>query len=160
MTGLNSKTWTGIPSGAKVITVNLWDITAGSDFSIYVRVGDSQGIETGSDHYYKRSSTSGDAASATTIINNGNGVSQFIIGLVDVGADLHWGEITLTEIDPTTHKWMLSSKWAYWDATGGSDQQFESCVGYTDLTAELDRVQVLTSTGSNFGSGGAKLMYY
>lgn len=138
--------FTGIPSTAKRITINLVGMsTNGSDLP-RIQIGDSGGIEsTGYVGQSNYTSTGGVVTSFSSGFDMPNW-SGTLIGS---------GSITLTLADSATNTWCLSGN----VGITGSGAAVVVMGGYKSLSATLDRVRITTSGGNTFDAGSVNVMY-
>ena len=135
--------FTGIPTWAKKVTVQIQDVCTNGSSQVLVQLGTSGGISTsgyvGGTSYYL-----GGSSGAVQALSTG-----FFIFIG--GASIYrFGTMVLTRL--SGNKWMCSSQVAY---AGG----FAWCSGVRVLPADLDRVRVTTVNGTDsFTQGEISLL--
>jgi hypothetical protein len=139
--------FTSIPSWVKKITVMFSGVTIDASGQIYVRIGDSGGIET-----------SGYSGGAGWIYGTNTCVgaliaTRFPVGVCGASGDAMSGSAILTNVDGNT--WVLSGS----SVGSGSTDYFLTCGGSKTLTGTLDRVQFLTSGIDAFTGGTVNILY-
>jgi len=141
--------FTGIPAGTKRVTISLSEVSSNGTDNFILRIGDSGGVETtgyvgcGSGVYVS-SNVSTDYTTAFLIGSTGVVSSGF----------KHNGTFTLTIIDASTNTWSCVGS-----AYLGSAQNLLT-VGVKSLSAELDRIRLTTTGGTNtFDLGVANITY-
>lgn len=135
--------FTGIPTWAKKITVQIQDVSTNGSSQVLVQLGTSGGISTsgyaGATSYYL-------GASSGAVQSLSTGFQVFIGG----ASIFRFGTLVLTRL--TGNKWMCSGQVAH---AGG----FAWCSGVRVLTADLDRVRITTVNGTDsFTQGEVSLL--
>jgi hypothetical protein len=135
--------FTGIPSWAKRITIMLNGVSTNGTSSLYIRIGDSGGIEaTGYTHAYglvQNISASNANSSVGFEFINGN------------SANTYSGVSYLTKLDGNT--------WAYSSSVVISGS-FQGGAGTKTLSDTLDRIRLTTGNGTDtFDAGSVNIMY-
>lgn len=147
----NEKTFTGIPSTAKRITMMVQDLSSASNGSgqISIRVGASTGINTSAIYRYN---VGYDA------VGGYNTVSTYW-ELIQAG----WtssiyafdGVLQLVKLGTTGNKWVFSSLIAI---PNGGDVNYSA--GSIDLGSDvLDRIQLFHNSAINYNQGTVNIMY-
>ena len=147
----NEKTFTGIPSTAKRITMIVQGVSAagGGSAQILVRVGTSAGLNTSSIYNWNVSYSSvGENNSADTnwrvIHSNFTDATNVITGIIEI-----------VKLGTTGNKWVFSGQLGV--ATGG---QNNNSSGSIDLSSGvLDRIQLLHGSAINYDGGTVNIMY-
>ena len=148
-TGVNFVDFTNIPSNAKRITIEWFNLD--SDGPINIQIGDSGGIET-----------SGYTTQASRIYagqSSGNSADYFGDSWSTIwgGGNLaRNGHIVLT--NPTGNSWVGSGLMAISE----NNNQWYAVIhfaGSKTLSGTLDRVRVADRNGSNFTSGSTRMYY-
>ena len=131
-----SHTFSGIPAGAKRITVMWEGVSTSSATSVeYIRLGDSGGIEaTGYISSTIKSSASTMATSAAT--------TGFSIGALEAAADLVHGQMILTHLGGDI--WTMQGQSA---APAAGSLTLYVFSGVKSLTTALTQIQIITTGG-------------
>lgn len=142
----SSKTFSGIPSWVKRITIMFNGVsTDNAAANFLVQLGDSGGIETSG---YSGAATS--LVSGTTTVNNLS--SSFLVLGGNAATTMH-GNLVLTLLDAATNTWSCSGNLAR------SDTVLHALVAGTKaLSATLTQIQISPSAG-NFDAGEINIMY-
>ena len=141
--------FTGIPAGTKEIVVMLNGVSTNGAGILGMRIGDSGGVE--SSGYVSHSTSMSNAAAvagttSTTMFNSNSGSA----------ANTVTGVYTLHLMNAATFLWLAT--WSLdMDASGTRYQS--SGTGVKSLSAELDRVSILTSAGDTFDAGSVNIAY-
>ena len=145
-----STVWTGIPSWAKRITINLNSVSPSVAATLFVRIGTSAAgvIDTG----YTCSRMT--FTSGTTPSIGSSSETNAIGSFPSDGGDRTWtGQVVINKVDGNT-----------WNASGQLFRKNEPTsattfsVGHITLASDLDRVALALSTGT-FDAGTANIMY-
>lgn len=137
-----SADFTGIPSGTRLIIVNLEGVSMDGNTDIQIQLGDSGGIETTG--YVGVGSSDQTPQAYTTGFGFRNGDPTVVYD----------GSIVLTLLDSTTNTWCVSGNIA-----SGTPQML-NIAGSKSLSAELDRLRLTTVNGTaNFDAGKANILY-
>ncbi|HET6890484.1 MAG TPA: hypothetical protein VFH31_05230 [Pyrinomonadaceae bacterium] len=142
--------FTSIPAGVKRITITFDGVsTNGTDLFLF-QLGDSGGVETTG---YK-SETAWIVGAASS--NRVGSTAGFIMGVSGGGAsNLFHGSVTLTRYN-SSHAWVASGTFAITDGNTGPTW----VAGSKTLSAELDRVRITTTGGTNtFDAGTINILY-
>lgn len=142
-----SITFTGIPSTAKRVTINISGLSTNGTDNILLRIGDSGGIETSG--YLGTHMNHG----ATSVSGTDTAVSYFLLANLVSAADTLHGNIVLENVDGNT--------WSVFGilSEGGTSSGYMFS-GSKSLTAALDRVQILTTGGTDqFDAGTININY-
>ena len=147
----NEKTFTGIPSTAKRITVLIEDLSTASNLSsqLYMRVGPSTGILTTNIYTF--------ATSYGTSTDNANPDSYYRVIHSNFSDPLNvWsGRITLTKLTASGNTWVVESQVGA--VSGGA---VNSAAGSIKLGSDvLERVQLLHGNLDNYDAGTVNIMY-
>ena len=140
--------FTGIPSWAKKITINLTGVSLSGTANIYIQLGDSGGVET-----------SGYNVAGASIANGGTGsvattASAFNIPVGAAAAGIS-GSLILTLENAGTFNWCAQGVFGRSDANSIS-----WCAGSKATSTALDRVRVTTSNGTDtFDAGEINILY-
>jgi hypothetical protein len=141
--------FTGIPSWAKKITVQLVGVSTSGTSSLILQIGDSGGIEN-SGYLGAASAMGNGAATVAANFTTGFGVSP------SVATDsVFHGRVALTLEDAANFTWVSATNLAF--SNGAS-----SIVGAgsKSLSAALDRVRLTTSGGADtFDAGAVNILY-
>ena len=147
----NEKTFTGIPSTAKRITMMVQGVSAASDTTeqILVRVGTSEGLNTSSIYRWNVTYANlGEIAQTGTYwrlshTNFNNNVNEYD------------GIIQVVKLGTTGNKWVFSAQLGM--PVGG---QIQNSAGSIDLGSDvLDRIQLLHGSATNYDAGTVNIMY-
>lgn len=144
--------FTGIPSGTKQIVINFIDVSTNGSAFLTVQIGDSGGIETTgyvTGAGYLAASNSNDYASSYT--------AGFA---TDGGASASWGSgVVLSGSMRLFLENSTSNTWVY-SFTGVTAAVKVFGDGYKTLSAELDRVRITTTNGTDaFDAGEINIQY-
>jgi len=134
--------FTGIPTWAKRVIINLAGVSTNGTTGIGIQIGDSGGIEnTG----YSNGTQNGSQSTTMLPITGGSGA----------GAAIYHGLVILTLLNPSTNTWAMTA------TIGRSDTA--ACLiaaGSKALSATLDRVRVTTTNGTDvFDAGVINIMW-
>jgi hypothetical protein len=141
-----STVWTGIPSWAKRVTINLSSVSPSSASSIlYVRLGTSSGV-VATGYTSNRISVS----TVPSVSANTETVAICAAG-IDGTASSWSGQVVINKVDGNT--WNASAQFMR-----RGDGAFNFCTGEITLASDLDRVALALSTGT-FDAGTANIMY-
>lgn len=134
--------FTGIPAGAKRITVSVESMSTNGTTGVSVQIGDSGGIETTS-----YACATSNAASSTT---------EFLVtGGSSAAAGVYSGSVVLTLIDAATNKWAATGITARTDTAG-----YFAMGGTKATSATLDRIRIKTGNGTDtFDAGSVNILY-
>lgn len=138
--------FTSIPSGCKRITVMFGGVSLSGTDNLRVQIGDSGGLETVG--YSGRDYTFGTSTFTSNSLSSG-----FDIGNDPPAAsDTASGSLVLVRPDTSAHRWVIASCSVF----HGS---LQSCAGNKTLSAELDRVSIMTTGSNTFDAGSVSVMY-
>ena len=147
----NEKTFTGIPSTAKRITMMVQGVSAASNAAeqILVRVGTSAGLTTSSIYSWNVSYINlGEAAQTGTYWRLAH--SNF-----SGSGNTYDGIIQVVKLGTTGNKWVFSAQLGM--PVGG---QINNSAGSIDLGSDvLDRIQLLHGSAINYDAGTVNIMY-
>ena len=141
-------TFTGIPSWAKRVRVMLVGVSLSGSATLFVRLGDSGGVEnTGYTGQVVQINSSPSVSAAT-----------FSAGFqLTIGTDpaFAWeATIELNLIDSSINRWLASG------AVGTTaDARVNIVTGYKALSGTLDRIQILQSAADTFDSGQVNISW-
>ena len=136
-----------IPSGTKTIRVMFQNHSQNTDFPIYIRLGDSGGIETSS--YYSGRSYLVSAAD----YGPNNGTDGFGIKLKATSDDVS-GHLDLSLLDSSNFIWVASGVFY------ATSEKFFYIAGSKALSSELTQIEIQTYSGSYaFDGGSVNIMY-
>jgi hypothetical protein len=142
--------FTSLPSGIKAITMTFSGVSTSGTDEWLVQIGDSGGFETTG------------YSSISTLLQGASGVTQttstsgFLIKANGSG-DVYHGAITLRLLDSATNTWSCGEGGLM---RSGSPNQHASCAGDKSLSAELDRIRVTTTGGTQtFDAGKINIQY-
>ena len=147
----NEKTFTGIPSTAKRITMVVQGVSAASNAAaqMCVRVGTSAGLNTSSIYRWNVSYINLSETSLTD--TNWRLVHSNYID----AANVFDGIIELVKLGTTGNKWVFSAQLGM--PNGG---QINNSAGSIDLGSDvLDRIQLLHGSAVNYDAGTVNIMY-
>ena len=138
--------FTSIPAGVRRITLLFVGVSLSGTDSLLVQIGHSGGLETSS--YV---STSGGVlnAAVSTVVNSTAG---FILQNQSAG-NLVSGKMVLDLVDAATFQWVSSH------STKSNTTTTQTGGGNKALSAELDRVRLLTTGADTFDAGQVNLSY-
>jgi len=147
----NEKTFTGIPSTAKRITVLIEDLspTSTSTNQIFMRVGPSSGVITTNIYKYGMSYASFYENSTA------NSYYRLIHSNYTDQANVWSGKITITRLTASGNKWIVESQ------LGGTSGPIVNISGGSiDLgTDNLERLQIYHGSATNYDTGTVNIMY-
>lgn len=143
MSGLTSRTISGIPAWAKRVKILLNGVSITGSDNLLLQIGDSGGIETtGYSGGYGVAGAVIGAALSTAFVVSGAQASALISGA-----------ITLDLSDASGHEYIASS------VVGRSDGYATMCGGAKALTSELTQVRLLLSGANTFDAGTVTVIY-
>ncbi len=147
----NEKTFTGIPSTAKRITMVVQGVSAASNAAaqMCVRVGTSAGLNTSSIYNWNVSYINlGESAQTGTYWSLAH------TNFTD-SANVYDGIIQVVKLGTTGNKWVFSAQLGM--PIGG---QIQNSAGSIDLgSGVLDRIQLLHGSAINYDAGTVNIMY-
>lgn len=138
--------FTGIPAGARRITVMLMSVSVNGTGSISVQLGDSGGVEA-------TGYLGGFSSIDDTIGNSGFATTAIICTSPSVAADAYSGSVIITLADPATNTWVWQGVFA---TDANTDIVFHTS-GQKSLSGTLDRVQLGSSSDFD-GSGKVSVL--
>ena len=147
----NEKTFTGIPSTAKRITMIIQGVSTASNATeqILVRVGTSAGLTTSSIYTWTVSYVNVSESAQTGTY------WKLIHGNYIDAANVFDGIIELVKLGTTGNKWVFSAQLGM--PNGG---QINNSAGSIDLGSDvLDRIQLLHGSAINYDAGTVNIMY-
>ena len=139
-----SKDFTGIPAGAKRITVMFAAVSTNGISSLLVQIGDSGGIET----------TGYSSASTFQGTSNATSSSGFLATSTLAAANTYSGTLVLT-LQDESNTWIASGQ-VFAPQTAN---YIHNSVGVKATSAELDRVRITTVSGDTFDAGAVNILY-
>ena len=134
-------TFSSIPSGTKMIVVQLESVSFTGSANLDLTIGDSGGLETSG---YASATMRG----STNIFDS----SAFVMYMQGQGANTVSGSMILTLKDSSNHDWVASH-------AGGSDSSSAGAFaggGHKSLSGELTQLQL---SGGTFDNGSANILY-
>jgi len=138
--------FTSIPSGTKRISINFTGVSTSGTDNWLVQIGDSGGVEG-----------SGYSSRSANVIGSNNAVSStagFIVATFIDGTETARGRVVLELANATSFTWVSTH------TLEGSNDDVEVGGGSKSLSAELDRVRITTTGGSNtFDAGEINIQY-
>jgi hypothetical protein len=137
-----SKSWTSLPPGIKRITLMFNGVSLSGTDNLLVQIGDAGGVET-------TGYISSSANQAGTVVNSTAG---FIISLASA-AGVVAGSLTLTLINAATFAWSAHGTVKLSTAAAAY------FAGEKALSAELDRIAILTDGSDTFDAGAVNILY-
>jgi hypothetical protein len=142
--------FTSIPSGTKSITVMFDGVSMTSTDEWLLQIGDSGGIETTG---YASIGTIEQNSSSSSV---GTSTSGFLLKC-NGSSDVYHGSVTIRLMDSATNTWTAGDGSMY---RNGSPPQHVFVSGKKSLSAELDRIRI-TSTGGTqtFDAGKINIQY-
>ena len=145
--------FTGIPSTAKMIIINLQMVSLSGTDAIIFQLGDSGGVETSGYYNYSIEEDSGNQAAEI-------GTSGMLINARSAAYGTSCQAIW-TLMDSTNNIWMGSLSGSTTAAYGGDDSvqyaHFATCK--KALSATLDRINIDTDGTNTFDAGSISIMY-
>lgn len=139
--------FTGIPSTAKRVTLNLYGISTNGTSDLLVQGGTSGGVENSG--YVGDVARFGTSSLATAQATAGLNLTGGDVG----AADLYYGKVVFEKV--SGNLWIIESKIARGNSTGMAS----SMAGKT-FAAALDRVRLTTAGGANtFDAGTASISW-
>lgn len=145
--GVQTASFTGIPSDVKRIVISFAGISTTSSADIEITLGDAGGLETTG----YLGATAG--LQNATAISAGNRATCFVISVIAVADTLH-GSLTLTLLNSATNTWAASGSFARSNTA--------ACVvtcGSKSLSAVLDRILIDAVAGNTFDAGTINIQY-
>ena len=144
--------FTGIPSWAKRITVNLVGISTNGTSAEIIRIGDSSGFSASS-YVGTMSFLTGGGVSGGFGVNSLSDSFNLMAQTASTATNLLTGQVTIEFVGAASgfDFWVASGVISRIDA-GTTFQKFVA--GYKGLTGTLDRVQLTTLTGTAAFDGG------
>ena len=137
--------FTSIPSGTKRITVYLMGISFNNTAAPVIQIGDSGGIET--------SGYTGRVANGNVTSSSAFSSSFRLLGSGNASL-IYFCKATLELINESNNTWYESG------ILGANGAVQETSQGYKDLSGELDRVRVTSTTGTaTFDAGEVVITY-
>ena len=147
----SEKTFTGIPSTAKRITVLIEDLSPASTATnqIFMRVGPSSGVITTNIYKY------GMAYASFAENSTANNYYRLTHSNYTDHANIWSGKITITRLTASGNKWIVESQ------LGGTSGPIVNISGGSiDLgTDDLERLQIYHGSAVNYDSGIVNIMY-
>jgi hypothetical protein len=141
-----AKDFTSLPSGTKRIVITFDSVSTDGTDDIMVQIGDSGGIETTG-----YSSTSGRNNGST--VGADNSTTGFNLGTFSA-ANIHVGHMILTRLNSSSFTWLASHSVRY------ANSGVLNGAGVKTLTAELDRLRITTTSGTDtFDAGNVNITY-
>lgn len=135
-------TFTGIPSGVKRVTVNLFGVSTNGTANLLVQLGDAGGIETSG--YVSRVEDNAGGAAST---------AGFIITINHAATSVWYGSLILNLQDSSDFSWCGVSNMG--DASNAAQ-----AAGGKSLSAELTQVSLTTTNGTDaFDLGSVNISY-
>lgn len=135
--------FTGIPSWAKRVTINLNGVSTSGIANLRIQVGDSGGVSTTG-----YTSTGGYIGASSASLGSTSGFDLY----GDAGASIvRSGSIVLTNVSGNT-----------WVATGllsSGGAYIFSVAGIKSLSNALDRVRITTTGADTFDAGSVNILY-
>lgn len=139
--------FTGIPAGVRRITLNFAGVSTNGTANLLIQLGDSGGVEA-----------TGYLGAGSHVGSGGSGCANFTTGFgVNNGAatNVMHGTITLTLEDSVNFHWSCAGSIA--DSASAFNA---TTAGAKALSAELDRVRLTTSNGTDtFDAGAVNITY-
>ena len=135
--------FSSIPSGVKIIRVGFIGVSTNSTSNWLIQIGDSGGLET-----------SGYSSQASVAASSSSSTVGFVLTSALNAAAAVGGIVELMRVDSGGTKWVYTSRLAVaaFHPHGGA--------GYKTLTAELDRLRLTTTNGSDtFDAGSVNIQY-
>jgi len=151
LTGVNSHTFTGIPSTAKRITILVIDASASATSidQLAMQVGPSSGVIT--TNIYKYTVSYANVQEAST----GNSYYKFLHSNYSDPSEVWNGRITLNKLTASSNTWIVDSLIG---TTGGFVNQ--STGSFALGSDVLERIKIYNdATGVNYDSGSINIMY-
>jgi hypothetical protein len=146
----SQKDFSGIPSWASAIVVQLDRVSSNGAGAIYIQLGDSGGLEPAG---YASTSGGGVDANSVTAEASASGIYLFdaAAGSAPNG---YTGSIMLTRMDEATNKWSVFGVVATGNATPG----IYMVASVKELNAALSQVSLITA--NTFDAGNVALRYW
>jgi hypothetical protein len=141
--------YTGLPSGVKVIVINMAGISLSGTSPFAIVIGDSGGFETSG---YVSTCNTLNSTPAWTITTS---TAKFLISGTMTAVSTWSGTIYLRLVDSATNLWSISGIFA---RDGSTPVAWP--IGYKALSATLDRVRLTTDGGADtFDAGTVNIQY-
>jgi hypothetical protein len=140
--------YTSIPSGVRRITVMFVGLSTNGTDSLLIQLGDSGGVETTG--YVSSSATVNDANSTSSV----SSTAGFVLQVGNASKTFH-GSVTISLEDATDFTWVASGC-----VPLGNQASVVLTGGTKSLSAELDRVRITTTGGTNtFDAGVVNIQF-
>ena len=142
-----SITITGLNATYAAYAIVLSSITASTNATLWLRLGDSGGIDTGASDYIYHSARVTQTA-ANYLANFSTADSKIVIGLASTGADGGLGAVLyLHRPEDNATDCFINGNYTS-DGTGGTSLNAGGVFGRRVAPIDLDRVQILFNTGN------------
>ena len=140
--------FTGVPAGAKRVTLSMQGVSTNGTSPHRILIGDSGGLETSGYLGAQALVSSGGYSSSTGNISDGMRISQ------TQAADTGNGTVVVNLIDASTNTWGMSV------ISGQTTNQLTLSASSKSLSAALDRITYTTVNGSDtFDAGLINIQY-
>jgi hypothetical protein len=144
-----SVSFTGIPAGIKQIVMTFSGISTNGTGGVIIQIGDSGGFETTGTN-----STGTKIIVGTADTDNGGGPEIGFFIYSNLTVNTLWGSVILTLHNSTTFTWAAQGVFS-----SGSGSTFTTA-GRKSLSAELDRIRIITPNGTDtFDDGSVNIAY-
>lgn len=144
-----SVSFTGIPAGIKQIVMTFSGISTNGTGGVIIQIGDSGGFETTGTN-----STGTKIIVGTADTDNGGGPEIGFFIYSNLTANTLWGSVILTLHNSSTFTWAAQGVFS-----SGSGSTFTTA-GRKSLSAELDRIRIITPNGTDtFDDGAVNIAY-
>lgn len=141
-----SKTFSGIPSTVKRITLMMEDVSTNGSDAIYLQLGDSGGIEN--------TNYIGTVTSSTPTVGQHN--TAFVLTTSPSGSRKWYIVAHLNLINSSTNTWMIEGSSG---SVAGASPVSAYFVGAKALSATLTQLQISGSAGGTFDLGKVNISY-
>lgn len=154
LTGVNSHTFTGIPSTAKRITIFVIDVSASGTGQpqLAMQAGPSSGVITTNIYEYSVSYATSQEASAA------NSYYRLLHSNYSDPSEVWHGRITLNKLTASSNTWIVDSLIG---STGGSTGGFvnQNAGSFVLGSDVLERIKIYNGAGINYDAGSINIMY-
>ena len=136
--------FTSIPSGTKFITINFSGVSTNGSSDAIIQIGDSGGVETSG---YTGCNVDSSQSAGVDFS------AGFILDNLQAAGNAYNGSVTLTLLNSSSNIWAMTGVLAKTSYVALS-------AGVKTLSAELDRVRLTTTNGSDtFDAGSVNILY-
>ena len=148
--------FTSIPAGTKIIHINFYEVSLSGTDDFLIQIGDSGGVETSA--YYSYGGRIYDSSAATGA--GGPQTAGALITSSSAGYGTN-GTCTLRLVDSSNRIWSMNFQGLNVSSHSGDDSTQYYVINETTktLSAELDRVNIITDGSNTFDDGKISISY-